>query len=81
MKQKLTEVGKSFSLELPLYAVLVAGYAFLIVHFLGDWIFRLFKTERIFYAVVALGLIIGQGFFLEVVARALYELVNRRKKK
>jgi len=59
----LRNVLKAFSIELPLYAVLMVVYAFSVLHFLGHWLFHLFSAERKLYAVVALALIIGQAFF------------------
>ena len=60
---------------------LMAAYAFFVLHFLGSWLFRLFKTERGVYAIVALALIIGQGFILEMVSRGLLGLVKGKKEK
>ena len=34
---------KSFLIELVVYAVLVFGYFFLVLHFLGGWLHRLFE--------------------------------------
>jgi hypothetical protein len=81
MKQNIKEVFKAFSMELPLYAVLVAAYGFLVLHFLGGWLFQLFSTERKLYAVTALGLIVGQGIGLEILARALLGLVKWKREK
>jgi hypothetical protein len=81
MKPNLKNVFKAFSLELPIYAVLMGIYAFFVFYFLGGWLFHLFRTDRKLYAVVALGLIVGQGFLLEIFARGLLSLINGRKEK
>jgi hypothetical protein len=81
MKPSLKNVLKAFSVELPLYAALVLAYGLFVLHFLGGWLFQLFREERRLYAVVALGLIIVQGFFLEICARALLELVKGQRDK
>ena len=81
MKPDIKNVFKAFSIELPLYAGFVAAYGFLVLHFLGGWLFRLFNTERTLYAVAALALIIGQGFILEILARSLLGLINRKRGK
>ena len=81
MKQSLTKVFKAFSIELPLYAVLVAFYGFLVLHYLGAWLFSLFKTERKLYATVALALIVTQGYLLEVLSRGLLGLVKGKREK
>jgi hypothetical protein len=69
---------KSFIMELVVYAALVVGYYFLVLHFLGDWIFQLFKDDRKIYAATALGLIVGQGIALEALTRALLAIAKPR---
>jgi hypothetical protein len=81
MKQNIQHVLKAFSLELPLYLVLVAVYVLLVLHFLGGWLFHLFGAERKLYAAVALGLIVGQGFVLEILSRALLGLIKGTREK
>ncbi len=80
MKRELKSVLKSFSLELPVYAVAVVGYFFLVLHFLGDWLYHLFRDDRRLYAVLALALIVGQGIVLEVLTRALLVLAPGRRR-
>jgi hypothetical protein len=79
MKQNIKEVFKAFSIELPLYGILMLAYAFLVLHYLGAWLFHLFESQRVLYSVVALGLIVGQGFGLELLARSLLALINGKK--
>ena len=67
----------SFLLELGLYAVLVTGYFFLVLHFLGGALRNLFETNKTTYAIVALALIIGQGVLLEVLSTALLGFCQR----
>jgi hypothetical protein len=81
MKQGLKNVLKAFSIELPLYAVLMVAYVFFVLHYLGHWLFQLFVSERKLYAVVALALIIGQGCFLEILARTLLGLIKGKREK
>jgi hypothetical protein len=81
MKPSIKSVLKAFSIELPLYAVLMLGYGFLVLHFLGKWLYYLFHEERKTYAGVALLLIIGQGFILEICGRALLVFVTGKKEK
>ncbi|MDB6017315.1 MAG: hypothetical protein JWR19_1804 [Pedosphaera sp.] len=76
MKRKIKTLLKSFAAELLLYGLLVVGYFFLVLHFLGNWLYHLFQHERKTYAVLALVLIIGQGFMLEILTRALLRFVN-----
>ena len=67
----------SFLLELVVYAVLVTGYFFLVLHFLGGALRALFETNKTAYAFVALALIIGQGVLLEVLTSALLRFFQR----
>ncbi len=76
MKKDLKNLIKSFSIELPVYAVMVVAYFFLVLHFLGGWLYRLFQEERRWYAIMALVLIIGQGFVLEMLTRALLRFIR-----
>ena len=67
----------SFLLELGVYAVLVTGYFFLVLHFLGGALRMLYETNKTTYAVVALALIVGQGVLLEVLTSALLRFFER----
>jgi hypothetical protein len=78
-KDGLRDVLKAFSIELPLYAMLAVAYVLCVLHFLGHWLFQLFRAERAIYAAVALLLIVGQGFILEIVARALLGWIKGKR--
>jgi hypothetical protein len=67
----------SFLLELVVYAALVTGYFFLVLHFLSGALRSLFETNKTTYAIVALALIIGQGVLLEVLTSSLLGLFQR----
>ncbi len=71
MKREVRNSLRLFLIEFVVYAVLVAGYYFLVLHYLGGWLNELFKTQRHAYAWVALGLIVGQGVVLDLVTRLL----------
>ena len=68
----------SFLMELVLYAVFVFAYYFLVLHFLGGWIKRVFDESRSLYGLVALALIIVQGVALETLTTALLRVIRRR---
>lgn len=78
MKHATFNSLKMLVLELLLYGGLVAGYYFLVLHFLGNFLKDLFDHQRHLYAAVALGLIIGQGFLLEVLTRVLLSWIEPR---
>jgi hypothetical protein len=71
MNREFRAALKPFLVELLVYALLVAGYYFLVLHFLGNGLKYLYEHERRYYAALALGLIIGQGFLLEILTRLL----------
>ena len=69
-----------FAIELAIYAVLVTVYFFLVLHLLGEWLYRLETQHRITYAVVALSLIVGQAVVLDAVTTFLFRFLRRRWK-
>lgn len=78
MKREVENSLRSFFVECAVYGILVAGYYFLVLHYLGDWLNDLFKSQRTAYAWMALGLIIGQGVLLDVVTRLLLAWIRPR---
>jgi hypothetical protein len=79
MKPTLKIILKSFSAELPVYAALVTIYFFLVLRFLGDWLAQLFHSERKLYAILAIVLIVGQGYALEILTRVLFRLIRGKQ--
>jgi hypothetical protein len=69
---------KLFVLELFLYAALIVGYYFLVLHFLGPTLKDIYDHQRRLYAGLALTLIIGQGFLLEILTRGLLAWISPR---
>jgi hypothetical protein len=67
---------RAFALELVIYAALVTGYFFAVLHFLGGWLVRLETHHIRIYAVVAILLIIGQAVVLEWVTTSLLRLLR-----
>jgi len=78
MKREYENPLRSFLVELVIYAGLVAGYYFLVLHYLGDWLNGLYHQHRTVYAWVALGLISGQGVVLDIVTRLLLAWIRPR---
>jgi hypothetical protein len=75
-KTEVRQTLRAFALELVIYAALVTGYFFAVLHFLGGWLVRL-ETQHIrVYAVVAILLIIGQAVFLEWVTTGLLRFLR-----
>jgi uncharacterized membrane protein len=80
MKKESAKSLRVFAIELAIYAVLVVGYFFLVLHLLGQWLYRLETQHRITYAVIALLLIAGQAVILDAVTSLLFRFLRRRWK-
>jgi hypothetical protein len=78
MKKETARTMRAFAIELVIYAVLVIGYFFLVLHFLGGWLHQLELHYRYTYAGVAILLIIGQAVVLESVTTLLLRIIRRR---
>ncbi len=78
MKRIPAATLRAFLIELVLYAILVIGYFFLVLHFLGPWLYHLATQHRYTYAGVAILLIIGQAVVLENLTTLLLRLISGR---
>jgi len=78
MKKQAVKSLRVFAIELALYAVLVICYFFLVLHLLGDWLYRLETQHRYIYAGVAISLIAGQAVVLDAVTTVLFRLLRGR---
>ena len=78
MKKESARSLRVFATELAIYAVLVTVYFFLVLHVLGNWLYRLDTQHRILYAVVALLLIIGQAVVLDALTTVLFRILRNR---
>jgi len=78
MKKETAKTLRAFAIELVVYAALVVGYFFLVLHFLGDGLHQLEVRHRYTYAGVALLLIIGQAVILQNVTTLLLRLIRGR---
>ena len=78
MKVETARTFRAFLIELAVYALLVIGYFFLVLHLLGDWLYQLELHHRYAYAGVAILLIIGQAVVLENVTTFLLRLIRGR---
>jgi hypothetical protein len=80
MKKEAAKSLRAFAIELAVYAALVTCYFFLVLHLLGDWLYRLETHHRYLYAWVALLLIAGQAVALDAVTTLLFRFVRGRWK-
>src|SRR5438874_4539341 len=78
MKKETAKTLRAFLIELAIYAVLVVGYFFLVLHFLGEWLHQLETRHRYTYGGVAIVLIIWQAVVLESVTTLLLRLLRGR---
>jgi len=79
LSRKIASLG-SYLTELVVYAGFVTAYFFLVLHFLGDWVKRVFDENKALYAFLALALILVQGVLLEILTTALLKLIQRKER-
>jgi hypothetical protein len=80
MKKGTAKSLRAFAIELAVYSVLVICYFFLVLHLLGNWLYRLESQHRYTYAAVAILLIAGQAVVLDTVTTLLFRFVRGRGK-
>jgi hypothetical protein len=80
MKKESAKSLRAFAAELAIYAVLVTAYFFLVLHLLGNWLYRLEMQHRVLYAIVAILLIAGQAIVLDAVTTLLFRILRRRRR-
>jgi hypothetical protein len=78
MKTETSKTLWAFAIELAIYALLVTGYFFLVLHFLGSWLYDMQGRHRYAYAGLSILLIIGQAVVLEGVTTFLLRLLRGR---
>jgi len=76
MKKETATTLRAFLIELAVYAILVVGYFFFVLHFLGGTLQQLSLHHRYTYAIVAILLIIGQAVVLEALTTFLLRLLR-----
>ncbi len=80
MKKQAAKSLRAFAIELAVYSVLVVIYFFLVLHLLGDWLYRLETHHRYIYAGVAILLIAGQAVVLDSITTVLFRLLRGRSR-
>ena len=78
MKTKTAKTLRGFAVELVIYAVLVAGYFFVVLRFFAGRLYDLEQHHIAIYGLVAIGLIVGQAVVLEIVTTWLLRLFSGR---
>jgi len=78
VKKEAFKTLRAFLVELVIYAVLVVGYFFLVLHFLGEGLQRIAQNHRYTYAGLAILLMIGQAVLLQYVTTFLLRLIRGR---
>jgi hypothetical protein len=78
MKAETVKTLRAFLIELIIYSVLVVGYFFLVLHFLGEGLQRIAQNHRYAYAAVAILLMIGQAVLLQYVTTFLLRVIRGR---
>ena len=78
MKTEISATFRAFLVEILVYALLVVGYFFLILHSLSDWLQELHLHHVTLYAAVSVAIIIGQAVLLDTTTTWLLRLIRRR---
>ena len=78
MKKETVKTVRAFAIELVIYALLVIAYFFLVLHFMGQWLYQLEIHHRYLYAGLAILLIVGQAVLLERLTTFLIRLIRGR---
>jgi hypothetical protein len=78
MKKETVKTVRAFAIELVIYAFLVIAYFFLVLHFMGQWLYQLEIHHRYLYAGLAILLIVGQAVLLERLTTFLIRLIRGR---
>jgi hypothetical protein len=68
----------SVLVEIPVYAVIIVAYYYLVLSLLGNWVTHLFETDKRLYAAGCLALILAQGILLELTTTQLLRVVRKR---
>jgi uncharacterized membrane protein len=72
---------RSFVFELLVYSVLIVGYFYFALHYLGGWFKELYDHDRKLYATVALLIMIGQAVGLQIICSFLMWAVREATQK
>jgi hypothetical protein len=78
MKKETVKTVRAFAIELVIYAFLVIAYFFLVLHFLGQWLYEVEIHYRYLYAGLAILLIVAQAVLLESLTTFLIRLIRGR---
>ena len=68
--------ARNMLIEFGIYGVLLIIYFFVVLQFLGDFLFDLFNNQLVVYAFVGLSLIVAQGVLLESITSYLIKLLR-----
>ena len=64
---------RNFAIELVVYSALVLAYSVVALRWLSEPLSRLFQSNLMAYAFLALGLIVAQGALLDVITTFLLD--------
>ncbi len=78
MKDEARHALLSFAIEMVVYAFFIAGYFFLVLHFLGPSLAQIASHHIRWYAALCVALILGQSIVLEAITTFLLRLLRGR---
>jgi len=70
------QLVRNFLIEMAIYGVLLVGYFYVALRFLGEPLKRLFDQSLLFYAISGLILIVVQAVVLEFITSWLFDFLG-----
>ena len=67
-----------FLMELAVYAVLIIVYLLIVIKFLSNFLYGLSLANTVIYAIVALSLVILQGYILEYITSFIMDSLEKQ---
>lgn len=72
----IRQLIRNFLIEMVIYGILLVGYFYIALRFLGDPLKTLFDQSLPVYAFVGLALIVTQAVFLEFITSLLFDFLG-----
>lgn len=70
------QMARNLFIEMMVYGILLVGYFFIVIWFLGEPLKNLFDQNLTLYAIVGLGLIVIQAVLLEFITSLLFDFLG-----
>jgi hypothetical protein len=75
-KLEPTILLRNLIVEIIIYSLLIIGYYLLVLRWLDDWLYSIFNTNLVYYAIAGLSLIFIQAVILDFVTSFLMKYIK-----